>query len=244
MKGMVWHEMKEVKEINQLIQLGDIDWWYVIVALLLFLFFVKAVWSLLDWLLFEKLGIETKKMKQKREEREQLKATTELAKTTAENLAKFQQKHTKDEEEFRNNLNNYIEESRKDRKALHDEMTRFTNNRLHDREQSLEIQKELKDSIKTLTDCQKDRDEKINNLTNMFVDKEIDDLRFKILDFASSISSGMKYNRESYDHILKIYGKYEHILEEHNMENGLVEESVKYIQSSYQELLKHGVPNY
>lgn len=236
--------MKEVKEINQLIQLGDIDWWYVIVALLLFLFFVKAVWSLLDWLLFEKLGIETKKMKQRREEREQLKATTELAKTTAENLAKLQQRHTKDEEEFRNNLNNYIEESRKDRKALHDEMTRFTNNRLHDREQSLEIQKELKDSIKTLTDCQKDRDEKINNLTNMFVDKEIDDLRFKILDFASSISSGMKYNRESYDHILKIYGKYEHILEEHNMENGLVEESVKYIQSSYQELLKHGIPNY
>lgn len=236
--------MKDVKEINQLIQLADIDWWYVIVALLLFLFFVKAVWSLLDWLLFEKLGIETKKMKQRREEREQLKATTELAKTTAENLAKLQKRHTKDEEEFRNNLNNYIEESRKDRKALHDEMTRFTNNRLHDREQSLEIQKELKDSIKTLTDCQKDRDEKINNLTDMFVDKEIDDLRFKILDFASSISSGMKYNRESYDHILKIYGKYERILEEHNMENGLVEESVKYIQSSYQELLKHGIPNY
>ena len=107
-----------------------------------------------------------------------------------------------------------------------------------------EIQKELKDSIKVLTDGQQERDKKISDLTDMFVDKEIDDLRFKILDFASSISSGMKYNRESYDHILKIYGKYEHILEEHDMENGLVEESVKYIQSSYQELLKHGMPNY
>ena len=243
--------MKDIKEINQLIQLGDIDWWYVIVALLLFLFFVKAVWSLLDWLLFEKLGIETRKMKQRREERQLLKdtaelakAASELAKATAENLDKLQKRHTKDEEVFRNNLNDYIEESRKDRKALHDEMTRFTNNRIHDREQSLEIQKELKDSIKILTDGQQERDKKINDLTNMFVDKEIDDLRFKILDFASSISSGMKYNRESYDHILKIYGKYEHILEEHNMENGLVEESVKYIQSSYQELLKHGMPNY
>ena len=258
MKGMVWYEMKDIKEINQLIQLGDIDWWYVIVALLLFLFFVKAVWSLLDWLLFEKLGIETRKMKQRREEKELLKDTAELAKAasqlakttaenlkiTADNLDKLQQRHTRDEEVFRNNLSNYIEESRKDRKALHDEMTKFTNNRVHDREQSLEIQKELKDSIKILTDGQQERDNKINNLTDMFVDKEIDDLRFKILDFASSISSGMKYNRESYDHILKIYGKYEHILEEHNMENGLVEESVKYIQSSYQELLKHGIPNY
>ena len=248
---MVWYEMKDIKEINQLIQLGDIDWWYVIVALLLFLFFVKAVWSLLDWLLLEKLGIETRKMKQRREERQLLKdtaelakAASELAKATAENLDKLQKRHTKDEEVFRNNLNDYIEESRKDRKALHDEMTRFTNNRIHDREQSLEIQKELKDSIKILTDGQQERDKKINDLTDMFVDKEIDDLRFKILDFASSISSGMKYNRESYDHILKIYGKYEHILEEHNMENGLVEESVKYIQSSYQELLKHGIPNY
>ena len=243
--------MKYIKEINQLIQLGEIDWWYVIVALLLFLFFVKAVWSLLDWLLFEKLGIETRKMKQRREESQLLKdtaelakAASELAKATAENLDKLQKRHTKDEEVFRNNLNDYIEESRKDRKALHDEMTRFTNNRTHDREQSLEIQKELKDSIKILTDSQQDRDKKINDLTDMFVEKEIDDLRFKILDFASSISSGMKYNRESYDHILKIYGKYEHILEEHNMENGLVEESVKYIQSSYQELLKHGIPNY
>ena len=230
--------------MNDLKQLAEIDWWSVFFAVILLLLCIKFIWSLIDWFLFEKLGIETKKMKQRREEREQLKATTELAKTTAENLAKLQSRHTKDEEEFRNNLNDYIEESRKDRKALHDEITKFTNNRIRDREQSLEIQKELKDSIKILMDGQQERDKKIGDLTDMFVDKEIDDLRFKILDFASSISSGMKYNRESYDHILKIYGKYERILEEHNMENGLVEESVKYIQSSYQELLKHGTPNY
>lgn len=237
--------------MDELKELLKIDWRYVIISLFILLISVKFIWSLLDWLLFEKLGIETRKMKQKREETallrdtaELAKTTAELAKTTAENLDKLQKRHTKDEEEFRNNLNNYMEESRKDRMALHNEMTRFTDNRISDRKQSLEIQKELKDSIKVLTDGQHDRDAKINNLTDMFVSKEIDDLRFKILDFASSISSGMKYNRESYDHILKIYGKYEHILEEHNMENGLVEESVKYIQSSYQELLKHGIPNY
>ena len=232
--------MKVVEIIEQLPQ---IDWWYVIGAIAILFMLVKTVWSAVDWIL-SKFGIETKKMRQRREDREQLMATTELAKTTAENLDKLQKRHCKDEQEFRNNLNNYMEESRKDRKALHDEMTKFTNNRINDRKQSLEIQKELKDSIKILTEGQQDRDEKINNLTDMFVDKEIDDLRFKILDFASSISSGMKYNRESYDHILKIYGKYEKILEEHNMENGLVEESVKYIQSSYQELLKTGMPNY
>ena len=140
--------------MDNLKELMQIDWWYVITALTILLLCIKFVWSLIDWLFFEKLGIETRKMKQKRQDNELLKttaelakATSELAKTTAENLDKLQKRHTKDEEEFRNNLNNYIEESRKDRKALHDEMTRFADNRVNDRKQSLEIQKELKDSI-------------------------------------------------------------------------------------------------
>lgn len=133
--------------MDELKELMHIDWWYVIIALCLLLFCIKVVWTLLDWLLFEKLGIETRKMKQKRKESELLKATAELAKTTAENLDKLQKRHREDEEEFRNNLNNYMEESRKDRKALHDEMIKFSDNRINDRKQSLEIQKELKDSI-------------------------------------------------------------------------------------------------
>lgn len=131
----------------ELKQIADIDWWQVFLAICLLLFCVKIVWSLFDWFVFEKLGIETRKMKQHREETELLKATAELAKTTAENLDKLQARHIKDEEEFRKNLNEYIEESKKDRKALHDEMTKFTNNRINDRKQSLEIQKELKESI-------------------------------------------------------------------------------------------------
>lgn len=134
----------EMDEIKQLMQ---IDWWYVIIALCLLLFCVKLVWTMLDWLLFEKLGIETKKMKQRREDKELLRTTAELAKTTAENLDKLQKRQIKDEEEFRNNLNDYIEENRKDRKALHDEMAKLTDNRISDRKQSIEIQKELKDSI-------------------------------------------------------------------------------------------------
>lgn len=157
--------------MDDLKQLIQIDWWYVIIAICLLLFCVKVVWSLLDWLLFEKLGIETKRMKQKRRESELLqttadlaRTTADLAKTTAENLDKLQKRHSEDEEEFRNNLNNYIEESRKDRKALHDEMTKFSDNRVNDRKQSLEIQRELKDSIAA-------RDEQIEALVT--ANKEI-----------------------------------------------------------------------
>ena len=133
--------------MDELKQLTQIDWWYVATAIILVLVCVKLIWSLFDWLFVGKLGIETKKMRLRRQEAEQLKATAELAKTTAENLDKLQTRCTKDEDEFRNSLHNYMEESRKDRKALHDEMINFSNNRINDRQQSLQIQKELKESI-------------------------------------------------------------------------------------------------
>lgn len=77
-------------------------------------------------------------------------------------------------------------------------------------------------------------------LTNMFVEKEIDDLRWKILDFCSALSNGRKYNRETFDHIIQIYNKYEKILEENDMENGLVEESINFVREKYHEYLKNG----
>jgi anion-transporting ArsA/GET3 family ATPase len=132
--------------MKELEQLAQIDWWYIFIVIILALVCVKFVWSLGEWFV-NKIGLETKKMRQKRLEQEELKATTELAKTTAQNLDKLQKRCTKDEDEFRNSLNNYMDESRKDRKALHDEMTRYSDNRINDRKQSLQIQKELKDSI-------------------------------------------------------------------------------------------------
>lgn len=157
--------MSDVKDLIQ------IDWWYVAIALILLLVVIKFVWSLLDWLLFGKLGIETKKMKQRREESEQLKAvseqlkvTAELAKTTAENLDKLQQRHCEDEKEFKDNLNRYMTESREDRKALHDEMTKYSDNRIKDRQQSLQIQKELTDAQNKITDKVDDICQKLNDM--------------------------------------------------------------------------------
>ena len=146
-------------------QLATINWWYVILALLLLLVCVKFVWSLFDWLFVEKLGIKTKKMRQREQEGQQLKTTTELAKTTAENLDKLQKRHCKDEEEFRNNLNNYMKESREDRKALHEEMTVYSTNRINDRRQSLEIQKELTGSQNKLTN-------KVDDICRKLIDME------------------------------------------------------------------------
>lgn len=80
----------------------------------------------------------------------------------------------------------------------------------------------------------------LDKLTKMFVEKEIDDIRWEILDFASAISSGRNYSKEQFDHVLSIYTKYEKILESNNMDNGLVSTSMEVINEIYKEKLKTG----
>ncbi len=131
--------------MEQLKELQQINPWIIIGALITILLFWSFIQELLDKTigkLIRKLGInlETKGMRQRREDHE-------LLIKVSENLVKLQERHENDEEEFRNNLNNYMAESRKDRKALHDEMKQYSTNRVNDRQQSLQIQKELKDSI-------------------------------------------------------------------------------------------------
>ena len=81
---------------------------------------------------------------------------------------------------------------------------------------------------------------KLNKLTSIIMEKSIEDFRWEILDFSSVLSSGRKYNLEAYNHIFNIYEKYENILRANDMENGLVEESIKFIREKYNEKLKKG----
>lgn len=80
----------------------------------------------------------------------------------------------------------------------------------------------------------------LDKLTKMFIDKEIDDIRWEILDFASALSSGRNYSKEQFNHVLSLYSKYEQILEDNDMENGLVTTSMEVINDIYKENLKTG----
>ena len=105
--------------------------------------------------------------------------------------------------------------------------------------QGLEIsqrndEKELHRSNKELKEC-------IENLTKMYVDKEIDDIRWEILEFSSAVTCGRKYNRETFEHIFRMYEKYEMILQENHLENGLVTESMEVIKEVYHKQLKDGI---
>lgn len=114
------------------------------------LFCIKVVWSLFDWLLFEKLGVETRKMKQRRQD-------AELLKATADGLASLKKKHDKDESDLKGCLTSFITETRNALKAQDD------SNREH-WETSKQIRKELTDTIKELADDNQKKCEQINSL--------------------------------------------------------------------------------
>lgn len=94
----------------------------------------------------------------------------------------------------------------------------------------------LTENTRELNELKRD----VKKLTDMFIDKQIDDMRYEILHFASALSGGGEFSKEPFDHILKTYQKYEKILEENKMTNGQVQMSMEVINDIYKEKLKNG----
>ncbi len=86
----------------------------------------------------------------------------------------------------------------------------------------------------------KDLKANLQKLTDMFVEKEIDDMRWEILSFSSALSDGRNFGKEHFEHIISLHTKYENILEENHMENGLVTASMEVIEEIYKEKLRNG----
>ena len=168
--------------MDEIIELTKIDFSYVFIAVFVILIGVKVIVSLFEWVI-EKLGLETKWMRKRREEHD-------LLIQTSQGLIELQEHHKKD------------------------------------MERSDQRDEEIASDIK--------------KLTKMFVDKEIDDMRWEINNFATNVAEGKPCNKDSYQHCLKTYQKYEQILQENGMENGEVEISMELINESYKQKLKEG----
>lgn len=163
-------------------ELININFTYVFISVFVILIGIKAIISLLEWIV-NKFGLETKWMKKRQEEHN-------LLIKTSNELAELQAEHKRD-----------VERSDK-------------------------------------------RDEEISNdikkLTQMFVDKEIDDMRWSINSFATTVSEGKPCNKDSFQHCMRVYTKYEKILKENGLENGEVEISMELINDAYKKKLKEG----
>lgn len=168
--------------MNDILELTKLDFSSVFLSVFIILIGTKMAVSLFEWAV-DKLGLETKWMRGRREEHE-------LLIRTSQNLTALQERHAQDM-------------ARSDK-----------------------------------------RDEEISNdikkLTQMFVEKEIDDMRWEINNFATNVSEGKPCNKDSFKHCMHIYEKYEEILKENGLENGEVELSMEIISEAYKQKLKGG----
>lgn len=73
----------------------------------------------------------------------------------------------------------------------------------------------------------------VEDIRKSQLDSTIDQQRWEILDFSSALMGGRKYNRESFDHVYRIYEKYENVLRENHMTNGFVDDSMKIVAEYY-----------
>jgi len=168
--------------MNEITELTKIDFSYVFIAVFVILIGVKLIVSLFEWVV-DKLGLETKWMRKRREEHN-------LLLQTSQNLIELQEHHKKDME-------------RSDQR---------------DEEISCDIK----------------------NLTALFVEKQISDYRWEIINLADKISSGKVVSKECYKHAISTYERYEKIIDQQGLTNGEVEISIQIINDSYKQKLKEG----
>ena len=135
--------------MEELVTVIEFDWRVVIVVTICLLATIVAVWKKIDYIK-EKLGIKTRRDEER-----------DLLITTAENLSKLQERHANDMKHFQKTQAENMEKANRHDEMIKEELRAFTqeirlaiettqrevndysDKRIHDREQSLKIQKEL-----------------------------------------------------------------------------------------------------
>jgi len=77
----------------------------------------------------------------------------------------------------------------------------------------------------------------LNELKADFLDERLERKRWNIINCARNLRNGDFIDLEEYRNVFQDYDTYEEIIQKHNLKNGLVEESIKFIREKYQEFL-------
>lgn len=150
--------MDEIKSIL------EIDLNQFIFTVFVILLGLRVMVEVIKWFLFDLLGIETKSMRLKKEEHELLIQTSNDLKILAEKHAEDVKQSIEHDKRIQNNLDACMIEIKNSLSETQETIKQFTENRIHDRQQSFEIQKELTDSISKIVEGNETRDEQIQNI--------------------------------------------------------------------------------
>ena len=141
-----------------------IDWKAFGITIFVALLGFQAIIQVLHWFLFEFLGIETKAMREKKEEHKLLIDTAKELQNLSKQHAEDVKQSIKHDQKIQENLDQRMEEIRKAIADTQNSVNTYSENRIHDRKQSLQIQQELKDNISQIVKSDEEEQEQIKNL--------------------------------------------------------------------------------
>lgn len=95
------------------------------------------------------------------------------------------------------------------------------------------LQKQHEADMKKSDEHDDEMRNELKKLTDLFVEKQISDYRWEIINLADKIANGRIVSKECLRHALSTYEKYEKIINENGLVNGEVEISIKVIKDNY-----------
>lgn len=158
MKGWVLHEMGNVEALL------EIDWKTFLLTIFVVLLGTQAIVKACQWFFVDFLGIETKAMRQRKEEHELLIQTANGLKELSEQHAEDVKQSIKHDQKIQANLDACMKEIKKSVESTQEAIKQFAENRIHDREQSFAIQKELTENMGKIASGNESRDKQIENI--------------------------------------------------------------------------------
>lgn len=79
----------------------------------------------------------------------------------------------------------------------------------------------------------------IDSLSERTAKKEIDDLRWNILNFANTCRNHVRHTKEEFNHVIAAHDEYETILKQMGKTNGQIDMDFKFIMDVYYDCLKN-----
>ena len=82
------------------------------------------------------------------------------------------------------------------------------------------------------------QEKKIDALDKKIDMNEIDHIRWEILNFANQCRNDHRHTKDEFEHIINLHEKYNAILNERHMTNGLITIEFEYIEETYKHCLE------
>lgn len=81
---------------------------------------------------------------------------------------------------------------------------------------------------------------KLKDIENKVDANEIDRIRWEILNFANICKRQIHCSADEFQHIFTLYDKYEHLIEENGLKNGLIEVEIDCLRELYKKACDNG----